>query len=326
MRKTGAEETWPLRKLRVGVSFLVMLCLIMGACSDKKSTIPIDPGMSETDKDFLPAWSPDGKTVAYFTIIYDPVPFQTSLRTVSVDTDSISIIRELGNLDVHGLDWSPDGEWLVFSSVLGLFKIRASGDSLIQLTHGDYHAFPSWSTSSNQIFFAKNAGSERGLYSMQPDGSSLHRWTWPDSFVVEGPSCFPTSDSLTIYTYRGAQYCLGIHHPGDTNISAILECGFSWLESSRMSPDASWIAFNANYSGDPESNLYLYNRTDQTLEKLNTKASEGMDFSPDGSQLVHADLGVVYDDPRLADRRGSRGMQIITLTDRSVRQLTPGYH
>ncbi|HUU45618.1 MAG TPA: hypothetical protein VM118_07760 [Acidobacteriota bacterium] len=313
------------RALRLSVLLTATLLAANGCLYDGGGpTIPIGPTMVETDKDFLPAWSPDGETVAYITMLFDSL-YHTSLRTVSVSTGSITVVREFGSLIIHGLDWSPDGEWLVFSSILGVYKVSVGGDSLVQLTSGEFHAFPSWSAISNRIFFAKNVGAERGVYSMRPDGTDLARWTWPDSFVVEWPSCFPYSDTLSVYTTRGTDHCLAVYHPGDTVITAILKCGFSWFGPSRVSPDGSLIAFNAAYRGGPGPNLYLFNREDQSVEQLNTKASEGMDFSPDGSQLVHADLGIVYEDPRYADHRGTRGLQIINLADRSVRQLTPGY-
>lgn len=324
MRNAAAECKCLLEGGTVGVGILLCVLLgVAGCSSDKKSTIPIDPTILETDKDFLPAWSPDGKTVAYFTVLYDTLSFQTSLRTVSIATDSVRIIREFGTLDVHGLDWSPEGEWLVFSSVLGLHKIHKSGDSLSQLTVGESQTSPSWSATRNLIFFS--APGSRGLHSITPMGSDFHQWPWSDHSGIAFPSCFPAGDSLSVYTIQNSRYCIAVQYPEDTLITTILECGFSWLESSRVSPDQSLIAFNAAYPGDPESNLYLFSRSSQSLEKLNSKASEGMDFSPDGTRLVHADLGVVYDEPRLADRRGSRGLQIINLADRSVRQLTPGY-
>jgi len=122
------------------------------------SRLSVGPSILITDSDRLPAWSPDGQLVAFITDEYDSLAnLHSSLRTVVVSSGVISTIRELDGLLIHGLDWSPDGEWLVFSSTQGISKIRNSGDSLMQLTSGRFHVSPSWSAVSNRIFFTKGA-------------------------------------------------------------------------------------------------------------------------------------------------------------------------
>jgi TolB protein len=71
--------------------------------------------------------------------------------------------------------WSPDGEWLVFSTGT-IQKIKINGDSLISfsgLDHLDNASFfsPNWTIDGKYILFGKNSAPDGGLYYANADFS-----------------------------------------------------------------------------------------------------------------------------------------------------------
>jgi TolB protein len=68
--------------------------------------------------------------------------------------------------------WSPDGEWLAFSSVrekdVGVYVVRADGSGLRRVTDG---MDPSWSSDGRQLAFV-GSFSLRGLWTIHVDGSN----------------------------------------------------------------------------------------------------------------------------------------------------------
>jgi TolB protein len=77
--------------------------------------------------------------------------------------------------------WSPDGEWIAFSSdrdgVLHVYVMDASGGNIRRLTEGRRaYGAPRWSADGQRIvFFTHNGASE--LYSINLDGSDLRQLT-----------------------------------------------------------------------------------------------------------------------------------------------------
>ena len=91
---------------------------------------------------------------------------------------SISNTPKIGN---H-VDWSPDGEWLVFSGGddgnRNIYKVRIDGSGLIQLTEGGDNYSPSFSTSGDWITFTSYRDGKNEIYVMQSDGSNVNRVTF----------------------------------------------------------------------------------------------------------------------------------------------------
>ena len=131
-----------------------------------------------------------------------------------------------------------------------------------------------------------------GLYSVDPDGSDNYRWTHPgDSIVFSCPTCSSDSDTLFGLTYRRSDMCLAAYYPGDTAVTSIFECGYTYLRSVKPSPDTRYIAFNSTSEKDrSKSALYLFDRSDGSIRLLDTVRTESFDFSPDGLHIVYSDL------------------------------------
>jgi TolB protein len=107
-----------------------------------------------------PAWSPDGRTIAFVQV------------------------RELisGGVNTYPA-WSPDGRWIAFRRMVQdtnseVFLADSAGRGARNLTNSPaFDGWPAWSPDGRLIAFASNRGGtgDYEIYVMKPDGSEVRR-------------------------------------------------------------------------------------------------------------------------------------------------------
>ncbi|RKX27768.1 MAG: hypothetical protein DRP46_09610 [Candidatus Zixiibacteriota bacterium] len=102
----------------------------------------------------FPAWSPDGEWIA-IRWIGDPAIVPWNLCLIRPDG---SDLRKFPNSENFGrivdINWSPDSEWLAFTTLgWNVYKVKANGDSLTQLTFTGDSPSCSWSYSDSIIAY-----------------------------------------------------------------------------------------------------------------------------------------------------------------------------
>lgn len=122
--------------------------------------------------DSSPAWSPDGTQIAF-----------TSDRTGGPQLYIMDVrTREQRQLTFDGsyndgAAWSPDGKWIAFHSRRDGFHIcliKPDGSDMRVLTGGED---PTWAPNSRMIAFTSKRNGAPQIYSMYPDGTSIHQLT-----------------------------------------------------------------------------------------------------------------------------------------------------
>jgi Tol biopolymer transport system component len=143
-----------------------------------------------------PAWSPGGGKIAFVKYVSNV----SNDPTVDFSGDGIFVMKPDGSQvpsmllspaafgqymvpEIADLDWSPNGQWLVFDVCLGgycgywgeydIYKVRYDGTQLTHLANG---GTPAWSPSGAKILFQRPSGDGVGtLYKMNADGTNKER-------------------------------------------------------------------------------------------------------------------------------------------------------
>jgi Tol biopolymer transport system component len=134
---------------------------------------------------FAPVFSPDGTQVAFFDGNGD---WGHSLRVMNRDGTGVHVVLEdsvtVGVGHVEGLDWSPDGERLVFAIEAGVYVVGTDGSDLVQLHSGSAIPLgvnPYWSPDGSLISF-NTSGQADGAYGrfviVRPDGTPVQTFDY----------------------------------------------------------------------------------------------------------------------------------------------------
>src|SRR5919109_358302 len=148
------------------------------------------------DDDGWPAFSPDGRRVAYVRssgrIVNEEIE-SSQLVVSDVDGRKAKVLTRFKEFagDINGPSWSPDGKRIVFgytnagttpSGAHSLFVINADGTGLRRITPYALKASdsPAWSPKADLIAFHTETDSDTGsgdIYTIRSDGSALKRLT-----------------------------------------------------------------------------------------------------------------------------------------------------
>jgi TolB protein len=137
-----------------------------------KDTTDPNPGPFRVDQ--TPAWSPDGRYVAYHHDAErtDDTTDVSGLYVVDLETDATHLVVEG---PARSPDWRPDGERIAFTTD-NIYTIRPDGSDLRQVTEFGDSYFPAWSPNGARLAFDTSYRDENGahvVWLIDPDGSNL---------------------------------------------------------------------------------------------------------------------------------------------------------
>jgi Tol biopolymer transport system component len=136
---------------------------------------------------YEPTFSPDGKEIAYFDGMGD---WGHSLRVMNSDGSGMHVVLEnsttTGASHVMGLEWSPDGEHLVFAlDSGGVYVVGVDGSGLVKLNATFENQIisiagvdPHWSPDGSQISYnrATASGTFDSLIITRSDGTEAQQF------------------------------------------------------------------------------------------------------------------------------------------------------
>jgi Tol biopolymer transport system component len=122
-----------------------MLVVVPGELGSELFTVAADGGaLALVSEDrmprgiYNPAWSHNGQWIAFASAEQDN---SLSLYVIRADGSGLQRLSQI-NGSINYLQWSPDGEWLLFEAgyqgVQMLFRQRADGSTLERITEGGY--------------------------------------------------------------------------------------------------------------------------------------------------------------------------------------------
>ena len=238
-----------------------------------------------------PAWSPDGKRIAYTHATLTPDnEFSSWIEVVAAhggkpgrfpgqDTG----VKPLANTHPS---WSPDGTRLVFSAASGLM-VTSGAASPTLLFHGPLlDAQPVWSPDGSWIVFESEASGIRALY-RQPSIGGAAELVSPPKGPMSGAAWSPDGNRLAcaIWGENGRDVWILPLHSGNWR-SVTRDAAEDWAPA--WSPDGRTLAFVSNRSGNRD--LWLVAVQGGDAVQLTDDPGDDLDpcWSPDGKHLAFA--------------------------------------
>lgn len=199
-----------------------------------------------------PIYHPSGKFLVFIysgnTDDTDPV----GLFTIDLQTgklDSFTTILSPQSRSMGNIDFSPDGQWLTFTSYPGIWISKLNGDSLQQLTSIKRVSFPRWSPDGKMIAYNQSVEPDVGAWIMDvktrksrfikrygsrshwhPDGTKLACYLGGNrkelvEYGIDGLSQFTLANEKTIGRKIGGFYTGPYSPAGDKILFSMYEPG-----------------------------------------------------------------------------------------------------
>ncbi|HEY0101807.1 MAG TPA: S8 family serine peptidase, partial [Pyrinomonadaceae bacterium] len=240
--------------------------------------------------DYDPAWSPDGKKIAFVTLRgFDG---KTKIYVMNADGTNPQNLSYTSNEDSAPV-WSPDGGQIAFVSFgvnfpSRIYLMNADGTGRRPLSDMEYVGTPSWSPDGQHIIFTA-LGSSSEIWAARVDGSSVQRLT-NNTWSEQMPAYSPDGKRIAFVSDRhGDIYNNEIYVMNADGTNPVrLTNSPGWDGSPSWSPDGSKIIFDSQRDGAMTSKIYVMNAdgTNQIRVTGDTTSDGGAAWRPQVSPLV----------------------------------------
>ncbi len=205
------------------------------------------PLLTSTDPIMSPAWSRDGKRVAYVSFENQ----HAAIYVEDVSTGARQLISEFKGIN-GAPAWSPDGRKLALvlskSGTPNIYIMDLGTRQLTQLTHDYYiNTEPSWSPNGNSLIFTSNRSGNPQIYKLNIATKAVSRVSYEGSYNARA-SYTPDGNHITMLNRDSGLYNIGILDL-DTGVFRVLTNSSSDNESPSMAPNGSMVLFGTLSSG-----------------------------------------------------------------------------
>ncbi|MFO7980795.1 MAG: Tol-Pal system beta propeller repeat protein TolB [Candidatus Aminicenantes bacterium] len=198
-------------------------------------------------RDYMPAWSTDGKTIAYTAYNNQ----KASLYLFNPFEGTRTMVTDHGTS--FGPDFSYDGKKLVYCSTEDesnseIYVCDSNGKNIKRLTYNKaIDTAPSWSPNNREIAFTSDRLGSPQIYIMDAEGTNVRRRSFGGNYH-DAPAWAPTGDRIVYVSRVAAVFDLYVLNLRTDRIVKLTE-GYARNESPSWSPDGRHIVFSSNRVG-----------------------------------------------------------------------------
>lgn len=205
------------------------------------------PLLTSTDPIMSPAWSPDGKQIAY-------VSFENHHAAIYIE-DVLTGRRHLLS-EYQGINgapaWSPDGRKLALvlskSGSPNIYTIDLASHQLTQLTRDYYiNTEPAWSPDGRSLIYTSDRGGSPQIYQLNIATKAATRLTYDGHYNARA-SFASDGKHIVVLNRESGLYNVGILDM-DSGIFRVLTNSGADNESPSIAPNGSMVLFGTSYNG-----------------------------------------------------------------------------
>jgi Tol biopolymer transport system component len=219
----------------------------------------------------FPAFSPDGKRIAFIDGVFD-----AGRRSVAIMNHDGSDHKRIwsGKTDLFSLSWEHSGELLAFSrggyfrdakTDINIATIRPDGSQLKTLiADASNNGWLSFAPDGKRFVFRSGRSGSKNLYIANRDGTDIRRLTdgkWTDTMCHWSP----VGDRIAFASNRDGQFHLWLIKPDGSGLRKLL--GGAQHNHPHFSPDGKWVVFASAHAGTSVEAVSLP-RTDEPFGEL----------------------------------------------------------
>jgi len=229
----------------------------------------------EGEEDVDPAWSPDGKHIAFMSARQAKNSYD--LFVMDADGSNVRLITQAERGFLGDTTWSPDGKFIAFADRAGIYVVGVDGSAKRRLVEG---YSPDWSPDGRSI--AYNTDNEE-LHIIDVDGSK-DRLVRIAGYHIYEPGWSPDGAWIAVRALpvesqaRWETDGIAIVRPDGTGFHFV---GWGFYPS--WSPDGQWLLVD----GDERlSILGKDTHIQYAITQENRPQTRNADWSPDGKKIV----------------------------------------